>query len=72
MNARYDYLSEAFGDEARLLYAQARDDERAEREAASREAGFLTLAGDEAHGRETQSRARARASIHAPVDDVPF
>jgi hypothetical protein len=72
LNARADYLSEAFGDEARLLHAQALDDEREYQFLEARKAGFFSLEGDAAHGREVKSRARARASIHAPVDNVPF
>ena len=70
LNARADYLSEAFGAEARLLAAQAWDE-------AIEGYGYFSQSGWEAHGIELTARARAAKSIakrHTPVvvDDVPF
>lgn len=69
LNARADYLSEAFGDEARLLAQQDFDDGFACR-------GFFSAAGAEAGDREWSARRRAANTIrdnHAgPVDDCPF
>lgn len=66
--AREDYLSEAFGAEARLLAAQA-DDEIAESN------GFTGWHAYQAGLREFSEKRRAANSIsraHAVPDNIPF
>jgi len=71
LNARADYLSEAFGAEARMLDAQARDEEAVY----AKDCGFATAEGHSASSRATREKARASEAIaqaHSPVDDCPF
>jgi len=72
MFAREDYLSEAFGAEARMLAAQAEDECND-----PRTYGFFSEAGLEAANFEDSSKRRASRAIadaHASpvVDDCPF
>ena len=72
-DARYDYLSEAFGDEARLLAAQAADEAR-------EAAGFQSAWGEYRANQQWLAKQRCAAAIrrnHAvacmlPSEDVPF
>jgi hypothetical protein len=76
-NARYDYLSEAFGAEARSLQAQALD-ERAN------DCGFTCYAAQRLANEEWNAKLRAAASIRKgkeargftlpvnPANDIPF
>jgi len=75
LNARADYLSEAFGAEACMLDAQARDEEAADAEMYAKDCGFATAEGHSASSRATREKARASEAIaqaHSPVDDCPF
>jgi guanylate kinase len=73
LNGRADYLSEAFGAEARLLAAQG-EDEHIE------ECGYASRQGMQAANRVYRAKLRCAAAIrrnHAaacllPSDDVPF
>jgi len=71
LNARADYLSEAFGREARLLSAQMVDD-------TARECGFTYNRTYQMACKEFYARQRARQSIlknhpgHVIENEVPF
>lgn len=70
-NARYDYLSEAFGNEARMLNQQAIDEQND-----PHTWGFFSEAGMVKDNAVRAARRRcqeALAKAHAPADeDVPF
>jgi len=69
-NARYDYLSEAFGAEARMLAAQGEDEQND-----PHTYGYWSEAGLAAANVEDLARRRASEAIakaHTPVDDCPF